>query len=319
VDLAVCVAALGIVGALATVGMRESTRQARVVSCGARLASIGAGNAQFALANNDKMAGFLSEVGGVGTSQAHADEAVAILNSRGRPDIPQIQGWIPDPLYSHLALVKFQDRALSEEFNICPEDRLLMRWRRSPEGFDAGKFLPFQPTPSDANKRWPYSSSYEPAAAAYDRNQSRDVGLTSGGAVQRRLYQNGNTHNLYTIPGGHDLGPSSMSMVAMPSRKVHWFEEHQRHQPGIDLYFMYPDATSPILFFDGSVRVERSGDANNGWIPNQPASQLVTFVNYAPRLWDPPLANGQGFPATQVVGDSHRWTRNGLLGWDYLE
>jgi hypothetical protein len=110
-----------------------------------------------------------------------------------------------------------------------------------------------------------------------------------------------------------------MSLVAFPSQKVHVFEEHQRHFPGVDLMFMYPDATLPILFFDGSVRVKTRSEGRDSWNPELPEVQMPTRVTYAPRPWDPPLASGQPYPASEVLEDSFRWTRDGLRGWDFKD
>jgi hypothetical protein len=330
VDIAVTVAAAGLLGALAVAGLSRSRQADRFTFCTAKLEAIGAGNGQFALANQDRMFGLTWEKGGANSQYpdlnslqagsqagAHAAQVIDTLRRRGRPDIPVIANWIPDISFASVALVEFQNRPLSDPFNLCPSDDLLNKWRRWPAAFDQGRFLPRQPDPTPLNKRWPYSSSYALTAGAFDINQSINVASTSGPTVQARLYQGGNAHNLYSIPVTSNLGPSAMSIVALPSQKVHVFEEFQRHLPGVDLYFMYPQSTRPILFFDGSVRVKTSQDAHGSWNPNFPSSPSPTTVIYSPRLWEPPLANGQPFPATEVVSDPYRWTRDGLLGWDF--
>jgi hypothetical protein len=319
IDVCVAVATLGVVLALTGAGLSASRRSAQQQFCAAKLQVIGAGNARFALAHEDRMAGFLATQNGVGTTMAHAQEAVTILRARGRPDITPISNWIPDALYWSLSLVEFEDRALGDPFNICPSDDLRNKWRRHPQAFDQGRFLPLQPAPSAINKRWPYASSYILTAAAFDHNQSREVAATGGAVVDARLGQSGFQHSSIQIPPGHDLGPSPMPLVAFPSQKAHVFEQHQRHFPGVDLFFMYDQARTPILFFDGSVRVQRSGDARPGWNPIQPGSPVETRVLYTPSEWEPPLASGQPFPATELLNDSHRWTRDGLLGWDYQD
>lgn len=319
IDSAVATAVLGALAVLVLPTLGESRRSAQIQFCQARLGGIGAGSAQFALAHNGLFAGLLAEQSGRGTTGAHVAEALAILRSRGRPDIPgSISGWLPDVGVWSLSLVEFQDRALADPFNICPSHDLLNKWRRWPQAFDQGALLPRQPTPSETSKRYPYYSSYHLTGGAFDRNQNVPGG-TSSPQVLSRLYQNGNPHGTYTVPGTHNLGPSLSASVAFPAQKVHAFEEHQRHFPGLDLYFMYDNARANALFFDGSVRAPISGNARPTWNPNFPEVMQETGVVYSPRAWEPPIQGPSPNPAFETVADSYRWTRDGLLGWDYLK
>lgn len=226
--------------------------------------------------------------------------------------MPAITGWFAQPRYSLLPLTEFEGRNLADPYNICPSDDFQNKWRRWPAAFDQGRLLPFQPEPTPIARRWPYASTYTPTMSAVDLNQSV---LTQVGTL-RRFHQHTNTHSAYNPQPNNQMGPSPMSLVAFPAQKVHFFEEHQRHMPGVNLYFMYPQATLPILFFDGSVRVRTSADARGSWIPLQPGGGSTTVV-YTPRAWEPPLASGQPAPATEVLTDPYRWTRDGLLGWDF--
>ncbi len=329
-DVAVCLACLGVFLAIGVAGLSHARGAAMAITCEQRLQAIGAGNGQFALSYQDRSFGLTWEPGGANSqfpdlnaqqavlpgTNAHAAQAVDIMRRRGRPEIPPIGGWIPELLYSPLALADFENRDLSDPFSVCPSHELLNKWRRRPEAFDAGRFLPYQPSPSNINKRWPYSSSYTTTGAAFDINQSVNVtGGTASFATQSRTHQTGIGFNQLSVPGNAKLGPSAMSLVAFPSQRVHVFEEFQRHAPGVDLYFVYPQSVRPILFFDGSVRVKVTQDARVGWEPNRPDSQLPTTVTFTPRPWDPPLASGQY--GSEPLSDRYRWTRNGLLGWDF--
>lgn len=322
-DVAVIGLVAAVCGTLAAVGGQAIRDDARTVRCLAQQGQIGAGNAQFALANQDVMVGLTWQKGGANSRYpdlnaqqassilgAHASQVVDILRRRGRRDIPLITNWVPDIMFWSLPLVDFEDRGLSDPFNICPADMRLAQWRRDPTGFDMGVFLPYQPTPSGSNTRWPYRSTYMTTAGAFDVHQSQP---SSPMVTNARLYQAG-THNTYAIPSSIGLGPSMMSLVAFPSRKAHAFDEHQRHRPGSDLYFMYDGATLPVLMFDGSIGVRLVGHANLSWVPNAPTSPFPTMAHYMPPAWQPPAANGQ---PSESVTDRLRWTRDGLLGWDF--
>lgn len=305
----------------AIVGLGAARIDSRTARCVGNLLEIGAGSAQFASSSQGLMAGYTWPQGG-GNSKypdlialqsqsllgAHAAQAVDILRRRGRPDVPAIQGWLPDPLYWSLPLLDFQDRALGDTFNMCPNDGTLQMWRRDPAGFDQGVFLPFQPSPSPANKRWPYSSSYQATAGAFDPNQS----ILTSQAASMRISQ-GSAQSQFLIPGNHAAGPSVMSMVAMPSRKVHVYDGFARHRGSHVLYVGHADAVQPMLFFDGSVRQCRSGDARPAWNPQLPGSLSPFSIIYSPSAWEPPTLSGA---PTEMVQGWIRWTRDGLLGWD---
>ena len=322
IDCLISVGAVALLVAIAVTGLDRARRSASIAACTARLGALGQGNAAFALSNNNLMAGLTWQIGGnnsqypdlnaqqnTSATNAHAAQAVDILRRRGRPDIPVISNWVPDIGYWSLALVDFQDRPLSDAFNLCPSHDNLNKWRRWPQAFDQGVFGVAQPSPSALNKRWPYSSSYTLTGAAFDVNQS----ILTPVAASARI-STSTSHNLYSLPGNANVGPSLMSLVAFPSQKVHVFDSHQRHFPGRHLYYAYADAQQPILFFDGSVSVRRSGDSRTPWAPNQPTSTFPLTFQYQPAAWEPPTQSGQ---ASQSVVDRYRWTRDGLLGWDF--
>lgn len=307
-----CTAALLCIGAVGLSGNRAAARRDL---CAEKIGRIGAGSARFALSNKDFFAGFTWEPGNpVGTNpatvqQAHADQAVDILRRRGRPDMPAISGWIADVNYWTLVLVDFESRPLSDAFNICPSHDVLNKWRRNPGAFDQGQFLPRQPFPSALERRQPYAGSYTQTGAAFDRNQT----AFEPESVDARVAYSG-FHSLYRTIGAVRLGPSPISSVAFPSSKVHVFDSNQRHYGGLDLYYAYAESRQPMLFFDGSVNVRVSGDANTPWTPNEPNLPTAQAFAYAPPAWEPGTLSGQS--ADQVV-DRFRWTRDGLLGRDF--
>src|SRR5690606_31680995 len=101
--------------------------------------------------------------------QAAAIQAVDILRRRGgRSDIELPASWIPHVLYNHLPLVDYVGTRLPDFNLVAPGNKHRLNWARDPAAFDRGEFLPFQPEPGEAAKRWPYSSSYMASVGMWD-------------------------------------------------------------------------------------------------------------------------------------------------------
>jgi prepilin-type N-terminal cleavage/methylation domain-containing protein len=242
-----------------------------------------------------------------GDNSAAAAQAVDIIRRRGdRPDLPAslVRGWIPHVLYSHLPLQDYLAHRLPEPMVACPEDAPRLDWQTDPtRNFDRGAWLPQQPDPTEPrNKRWPYSSSYELVPAAYDASP-----------VGQRISQPGTLHYEYVVPGGARLGSRSIAEVRFPSMKVQMHDSAQRHE-GRRRYYADPNSRQPLLMFDGSVVVRRTGDSQAGWDPNSPAGRLPTLFIYRPRAWEVPSSSGG---AQDWFEGYYRWTREGLAGIDF--
>src|SRR5690606_23487641 len=113
-------------------------------------------------------------------------------------------------------------------------------------------WLPLQEDPTPENKRWPYSASYQVVPASFDKSN--------------KIYQDPGSHRTYVTPGTAQLGDTRMGAITFPSAKVHLMDSHQRHFSNREpRFYAYTDARQPLLFFDGSVRTEITGDGNPGW------------------------------------------------------
>ena len=91
----------------------------------------------------------------------------------------------------------------------------------------------------------------------------------------------------------------------------------QRHfGSGPQWFYAIEDVREPLLFFDGSVRVETTGECNEGFDPNRPRSSTPTWYHYDPSIlgFEPPTRSGDQF---DIVKGYYRWTRAGLKGIDY--
>jgi hypothetical protein len=238
---------------------------------------------------------------------AAALQAIDILHRRAdRSDLQVPGSWIPHVLYTHLVIQDYLAARLPEPTVVCPEDRHRLNWQKDPkELHDQGYWQPYQepeggsgPVPP-AQKRWPYSASYQTVPPSYDKNND--------------IYQAG-THRTYFIPTAAVLGKTNLGSVTFPAMKVHLHDSHQRHMGNKEpRYFAYKDARQPLAFFDGSVRIELTADSNEGWNPNSKTSPVPMRYRYQPSIWE----SSPPDPSEALVIGHYRWTRGGLQGVDF--
>jgi prepilin-type N-terminal cleavage/methylation domain-containing protein len=241
-------------------------------------------------------------------------QAIDIIRRRtGRENFPLPGGWIPHVLYTHLVINDYLGQRLPEKMVVSPEDEHRLNWQIDPvNNFDRGVWQPYQQpqgggAPSNNDKRWPYSATYQVVPASYDKGQSNwtDPRL-------RRIYQG--AHNSYFIPGGVQFGDLRISAVQYPGNKVHMHDSEARHS-GRDQYYALPSSRVPMNFFDSSARYLQTSDSNEGWHPNTPTSSNTMRFAYQPRDWEAPTSTGA--PAEAIRAGYYRWTRGGLKGSDF--
>jgi prepilin-type N-terminal cleavage/methylation domain-containing protein len=236
-------------------------------------------------------------------------QVVDIIRRRGdreNPAFPIPGAWIPHVLYTHVVLQDYLAQRLPEKMVVCPEDVWRNRWQDW-RSFDQRVFAPYQydPVADPAQKRWPYSSSYQIPPCTYDNSP-----------VGSRVQQVGNPTNAYTYFGtATKLGGRKLADVQAPSNKVLLMEEVGRHCEKREKYYAHENARVPLAFFDGSAGFRKTRDANRGWQPNSPNVMQPTLMSYtnAGRPWDPdPIQIGG-----DLVPGLYRWTRGGLRGIDF--
>lgn len=302
---------------------RDSRRAAMSAQCQGNLRFYSAMTASYGADNADLMWGFSWEKDTpdnpfgltFSTIQAHADQAVWIMNERGPFSMSsQILTWVPNILYSHLPLLDYADVALPEVRAVCPGDVHRYTWNRDPVGYKDGKHTPrpYQGStgarPSYAELRWPFSSTYRVGAAMYDRSESPHT----------RVYPSGQW-NTYNVPSNADVGQTRLTDILWPSSKVVVSESHAFHAGQRQAFQDYPEARIAMMMADGSVGVRVTSDANLGWDPRQPANpNPMTYmysISFRPNeQWEPFPLNGQ---YTDEVQAHYQWTRGGLAGRDF--
>lgn len=210
--------------------------------------------------------------------------------------------------HSHLVLADYigDGRAIMP-VAACPEDRARLSWQREGAAGTPVTNKPQQPW-NQNNERWlPYSSSYQlmPAGWTQDRPTGQ-IGVAFGQS---------NYHSWYVYDRKPEpLGRRKFAEIAFPAMKVAIADSQQRHF-GRDMYFGYPDVRQPLLFWDSSVSVRRTGDANKGWDRRNHRQTISARFSYFPDLaFESPVPVGR--PGIITAG-YYKWTRGGLSGIDY--
>ena len=321
IELLVVIAIIALLISILLPALGEARKAGRTAVCMSNMKQMAVGTASYAADFQDKLFAFSwqggktyntdSDLATAATDNAAAaHQAVHIIRSRTGFDssfIPAINNWIPHVLYTHLVLQDYLAQRLPEKMVICPEDRIRNIWAEDAFNWKQSG----TPLPGTANtNRWPFSSTYQVVPATYDKYQSN----LSPSNQSRRVTQNTSNHSQWGVPGNAEMGPQNMSLVQFPGNKVHMHDSHDRHVSRKTPYFGRPEAKIPLMFFDSSVRIESSADANNGWNPGSQAQVIPMFINYTPEEWEPSATSATG--TDRVIG-KYRWTRGGLVGVDF--
>lgn len=206
-------------------------------------------------------------------------------------------------------LVSYMQNKLPIIASVCPEDSPRLHWSTksaSPTGMNTSLYKPTKECNS-INKQWlPYSSSYQLNPATWSRR---------GGVFSTMITQSSD-HDLYEHLGKTGiLGGRKYDESLFPSMKVMVADSQQRHAGKYDVYYAFPEAWQPLLFFDSSVRNMQTSKANQGWDADSTEDlKVVTQFKYKPdTAFESPIPAGR---SESVVG-YYKWTRGELTGVDY--
>ncbi|MFT5424084.1 MAG: prepilin-type processing-associated H-X9-DG protein [Phycisphaerales bacterium] len=224
---------------------------------------------------------------------------------------------LPSIRYQSLPLMEYITAQLPEYILASPYDRKLQEWQDDPvfavqDGhvpFVAGKSdqFPELATP-DVQQLWPYGSSYQMVAAAWNPNDNS--GPTKSWLPRLDTPHQFDRSSDAEAPHGQRR---RYAEVVFPSGKVMMYEEFDWTTKNGPRWNTADGASVNVAFFDGSVRYLKAADFNPGASPETSGSdpfvqRFQTFGNYP-----------AGVPARHQAGDSplrFRWTRAGLGGID---
>ena len=188
----------------------------------------------------------------------------------------------------------------------CSEDRDLLQWQKLTPAQAQAQFTAWDMgAPSFFA---PYFSSYQIVPNAFQDEKGPG-----------QLYHVPTDYRLYYVGAGGRFKQRRLDQVAFPSQKVAWFDLFDRHSYKRPIYYAYNIARQPLAFFDGSVRVGATKDANKGWSHqagqqnNLSLTARVEYRTISPT--DPPPLYSS---ATANIADGfYRWTRKGIKGIDF--
>lgn len=324
VELLIVIAIIALLIGILLPGLGQARKLARKVVCAS-------GSQQYAAAQQGYITDFRDRLptytwrGGViynqadpdlryasSDSQATMNQATHILRTRAdysRTDLRQLTARFPQRRYTHLIINDYLSQRLPEPTMACPEDKPLKNWQRDPKGqLDPEPQRGGGTIPPDVwQKFWPYSSSYQTVPCAWSEDQIQ------GGRTTVTQYPG--DHNLFWV-GAQPLGQRGAWDIMFPAFKVAVFEFHDMHSSKFGIYHAYEQASAALVFWDGSVRFERTEDGNQGFRPDSPTVAAPTSYWYNPSYYGfepPPLS---GAVQDRVLGH-YRWTRGGLKGIDF--
>lgn len=333
IELLVVIAIIALLVSLLLPALKDARRAARETLCQTHLQQFG--RAYFAYANDfrDAIGSLTGDAGDPDLLRLHATREAAtrqlktIIDTydKRRPQpirdfTPTSSQASPAEQWEQLALIGYASTDVQMPLAVCPEDRARLEWYKRPFNSDTWTYQPKKPNnrKSTGNIEYlPYSSSYQltPAAAVYSF-----IRTSSGGTVY--AYSQGANHDVYNLSKIR-FGGRQLTEVSFPSLKVAVMDSQQRHY-GTDMFYAYPQAKQPLLFWDGSVSVHKTGDANKGWKPDGlEASVALAQGGRAPNFSVSSFyyAPDPGFESPrrndQAVTGYYRWTYSGLHGIDF--
>ena len=250
----------------------------------------------YANANDDRFWSFASTR--VDEASIEATNIINRLRTDGGSMNPP-SSWVPHILYNHLALADWLNLPLPDERFVSTGDEVLLNLHADPLYYGHG--------PTYRTLR--FGTSFETPPAFWSNPWSGSDAISN--AATR--------HNLYYIGSGVRFGAHRVGVVRFPGQKIQLHDSHGWHFPiqtpvGDRVpYYGRLDATLPLLFVDGSVRVLSTGETNRGWNPYAPASRSGVLFRYSPTSIEPPTVTGE---IDEIVHARYRYTRGGLEGLD---
>lgn len=258
-----------------------------------------------------------ADLGPVGAyQQAHANQAVDIVRRKmGRTDtfFGNVTGRIVNRNFHHLPLIDggYMTGQLPDGASACPEDGTtleLQKFANNPLLALNSVIDPDTTSEQDFKKLYPFWNSYQMVPAAWTPDKGPNViRPASNGAGNHMIYND-------AAASANGFGKRRLDEVTFPSSKVVLFDIYDRHCYKRPIWHAYPVAAQPLLMFDSSVAVRKTGDGNKGWDPaNQTSPNPVTYL-YWP-VQNNPRTLGGG--VSEAVNGYFRYTRMGLKGVDF--
>jgi len=299
IELLVVIAIIALLIGILLPALSGAISSARTLKCQANMRSMGQGAQSYGGDFRDTIPAFNWKANQYETSytdlQGAGDDRVAVMYQavdilrqrtgiRGIPRGSTSSPWFANLWFTHLNYIDYLSTNPEEPVAACPEDDEQVERAETPVG-------DFQP----ANIRRKFESSYETSVVV------NSVDVESGNRIP--MDQHMQTWGTFNRSPDYVVS-RRFTQVSFTSNKAYMFDTYDRHYAeNPDYLFFQPNARQPILFFDGSVSVRDTNDANEGFRPRDPSNPEPTLIKIS--------FSGESYPGY------YRWTRGGLRGLDY--
>ncbi len=300
IELLVVIAIIALLIGVLLPALGGAMSSARTLKCQANMRSMGTAAITYSGDFRDAIPAFSWKPGNYDTQysdlrspttdiQSVRFQAVSIIRDfSGNQFIPASSGgnnWFANLWFSHLVYYDYLSGNLEEPVAACPEDAEQVERAETPTADYATNQLYRK-----------FESTYESAISSYSNDIPDDFNSV--------ITQHQSHYRSFTR-GARFLASRKFTQVTFPSSKAYMFDELDRHYSDLpDTLFFLPNARQPILFFDGSVSVQNTIDANQGFQPLNPTKAEPTLIKVSTQ-------SPETFPGY------YRWTRGGLRGIDF--
>lgn len=300
IELLVVIAIIAVLIGILLPALSSARKSARTLVCRTNMRQLGQGAINYSLSYRDAIPSFSWRASGYETQYgdlrnasndriATGHQAISIIRDRtGMVNVPRNSSgnWFASLWFTHLTYLDFLSGNPEEPVAACPEDAQQVERAETPIA---------EYTLSTVKRK--FESSYETTVLVNSVDRAR------GGLLPIDQHNNHwSTFQRATVY----VVTRRFTQVQFPSSKAYMFDTFDRHfADAEDTLYFEPDASQPILMFDGSVSVRATRDANKGFQPLDPKNPDPTMIRSTVR------GPFEFFPGY------YRWTRDGLRGIDF--